>query len=98
MLEFYCVSLIVFFMVRNHIQSTRIETPFPYTTLFRSFAGRFGCQLVLRVYLVDRLRGAARAFEHLLFIGAREVDRPFAFLPRRGDFLERLVDLARRVV
>src|SRR3546814_14752671 len=28
---------------------------------------------------------------------AREVDRRFAFLPRRGDFLERLVDLARRV-
>src|SRR3546814_962183 len=33
----------------------------------------------------------------LLFIGAREVDRRFAFLPRRGDFLERLVDLARRI-
>src|SRR3546814_10554934 len=65
--------------------------------VIKALAGHFGRQLILRLNLVVRRLVAARAFEHLLFIGAREVYRRFAFLPRRGDFLERLVDLARRI-
>src|SRR3546814_12895851 len=59
--------------------------------------GHFGRQLILFVDLVERRGVAAGAFEQLTLIGAREVNRRVGVLPRRGHFLARLVDLARRV-
>src|SRR3546814_12877557 len=35
-----CVSLFVFLMIRRPPRSTRTDTLFPYTTLFRSKSGR----------------------------------------------------------
>src|SRR3546814_7816864 len=40
MFDFNCVSLIFFLMIRRPPRSTRTDTLFPYTTLFRSGEGR----------------------------------------------------------
>src|SRR3546814_11686954 len=51
---------IVFFMVRRPPRSTRTDTLFPYTTLFRSHGGvgTVGQQLTLKLFNLRRGEGA----------------------------------------
>src|SRR3546814_1258931 len=66
MFDMYCVlmlSCFFFLMIRRQPRSTRTDTLFPYTTLFRSVLG------VARVQMDDRgtrLGGAERAFGDFL--------------------------------
>src|SRR3546814_10837092 len=64
-------------MIRRPPRSTRTDTLFPYTTLFRS--ARFGAAAWM-VVDEDERRGAEfeRAFDHLAHINRRLIDRPLA--------------------
>src|SRR3546814_8423459 len=61
-------------MIRSYPRSTRSDTLFPYTTLFRSLAGlgtadlHFGARVGLRVEIVVET-------DHAVHIGAAEVER-----------------------
>src|SRR3546814_16807844 len=51
-----CLELLLFLMIRRPPRSTRTDTVFPYTTLFRSGA-------TARRFLADRDHALARAFK-----------------------------------
>src|SRR3546814_3654275 len=76
---------IVFFflMIRRPPRSTRTDTLFPYTTLFRSFRRRHGLDR-------DRHEGVAGAaqFRTLAEIHARLLDREARLVEAAGDRVE----------
>src|SRR3546814_2738227 len=66
-----CVLLFFFLMIRRPPRSTRTDTLFPYTTLFRSFLGA-ACRS-LATETNDRLVDKVRRIAHGL-IGAQDAD------------------------
>src|SRR3546814_3134848 len=61
-----CVLCVFFLMIRRPPRSTRTDTLFPYTTLFRSPATRPGHELVTAIYdpiIYDRIRSEEHTSE-----------------------------------
>src|SRR3546814_15855735 len=81
-------------MIRRPPRSTRTDTLFPYTTLFRSF--RYGCEAGLLPIdvAVDRLGLISRELPHVPTIAMRASDRLRDAPPGWPTFVRRMCGIA----
>src|SRR3546814_11772121 len=81
---------ILFLMIRRPPRSTRTDTLFPYTTLFRSFLGKDGIRFTYEYVDADNLplKGEARAtlIKGLLYMATFDAPRLHYFDATLDDF------------